>query len=289
MSNNKHSANNDNNDNNDSNSIITKHGCKCKKEYMAHGKKIKNKCTRLGETKLWCVVDGKCGETKQLVNNKMDYWDYCSRDRESLFEPRWTYGKNYFWNQILGSIIFILIFVLLVPYILYKNKYYAFLSVYMPNFDLLASAITYNGGPYTWELFNELYNSKSENIYSYISTLLINFLSLIGVVYLVSHVVKKSRSIIKGCMVGIIMIFLTYLVPNDIIVSMQNVLSDFLINKTNLSPSTSGLLYLIITFFGLFIAGIFISIEEYILIKHDSLILKITKWISRRFYKTILY
>ena len=68
MSNNKHSANNDNNnnDNKDSTSIITKHGCTCKKEYMAHGKKIKNKCTRLGDTKLWCIVDDKCGETEKI-------------------------------------------------------------------------------------------------------------------------------------------------------------------------------------------------------------------------------
>lgn len=277
------------NDSNDKTKIVTRHGCICKNEYMAHGKKIKNKCTKLGDFNNWCVVEGDCGATELLTEGRKDNWDYCNRDRSSLFNPKWTYGERYFHKQMIGSLIYLVIFVLFVPYMLYKYKLYNFLSVYMPNFDLIAAAITYNGGPYTWEIFNELYSSEADNVYSYISSVSINFLSLLGVVYLVSRVVKNSRSVIKGCIIGLVMIIVTYLIPNDIIISVQNYAAGNIIKYTNLSPNTSLLLYLIITFIGLIIATLFIIIEEYIIIGHDETIVKIAKWISKRIFNKSIY
>tara|TARA_B100001540_G_C15344237_1_gene433833 strand:- start:241 stop:576 length:336 start_codon:yes stop_codon:yes gene_type:complete len=110
-----------------------------------------------------------------------------------------------------------------------------------------------------------------------------------GVVYLVSRVVKKSKSIIKGSIVGLVMIMVTYLIPNDIIISVQNYVSGNIIKYTKLSPNTSLLLYLIITLLGLFIATLFIMIEEYIIINHDNTILKLSKLLSKRFFNKPLH
>ena len=46
---------------------------------------------------------------------------------------------------MIGIIIYISIFVIIIPIILYKYKFYEFLEVYMPNFDLLATAVSFRG------------------------------------------------------------------------------------------------------------------------------------------------
>jgi hypothetical protein len=269
--------------------ITTAHGCTCKSEYIAHDVKIKNKCTLLGDSEPWCHVEGTCGKAGIEDNEPDKYWDYCNRTRESIFSPRYIYGKHYYYRQLFGSLIFLVIFVLLIPSLMYKYKLYSFLSVYMPNFDLIASSITYNGGPYNWEIFNELYPTHIENVYAYISALFINLLSLLGVVYLVSSTVKKSKSLIKGFIVGLVMVMITYLLPNDIITSSQYYISTYLIDTLKMAPDTNLILYIIVTIFGLFIATLFILIEEYIVIRHDDYIIKISKWISNKLWGKVLY
>lgn len=264
--------------------IITAHGCVCKSEYTAHNVNIKNKCTLLGESDTWCVVEGKCGQSEQLTDGTTTYWDYCNRVRDSIFSPRYTYGKNYFYKQMIGSFIYAVLFVVLIPCLMYKYKWYTFLSVYMPNFDLIAASITYNGGPYNWEIFNELYPNHVENVYAYISSLAINCLSLLGVIYLVSSTVKQSKSVVKGFIVGLIMIIITYLIPNEIITSSQYYVSANIMTRFNLSPDTSGILYILVSIFGLFIAVLFILFEEYIILKQDGYIIKISKMISKNLW-----
>ena len=114
-------------------------------------------------------------------------------------------------------------------------------------------------------------------------------LSLLGVVYLVSSTVKKSKSLIKGFIVGLVMVIVTYLLPNDIITSTQYYISNYLIATLKVSPDTSMLLYIVVAMVGLFIATLFILVEEYIIIRHDNYIIKISKWISNKLWGKVLY
>ena len=66
----------------------------------------------------------------------------------------------------------------------------------MPNFDLLATSLSFQNGILGSSYFQELYNNDSDNILGYLSTLLVNYLSLLGLTYLVARRVKLTKSLI---------------------------------------------------------------------------------------------
>ena len=52
-----------------------------------------------------------------------------------------------FSKLMIGFITFIVIFVVIIPIILYNMRNYNFLEVYLPNVDLIANILTWAGGP----------------------------------------------------------------------------------------------------------------------------------------------
>ncbi len=247
--------------------ILTTNGCVCKNEYKTNsGKTIKNSCNTEGTIIPWCVVKGKCGVQGK---GKTTWYDKCMLSTKSPIEI--TYGKNYFSQNLKGIFIYIVVFVIIIPTILYRYGFTELLEVYMPNFDLLATAVSFGGGPANTRIFKELYNTRSENILGKTSTLLINYLSLLGLTYLIARRVNITKSVAKGWGIGFVMLFLTYLVPNDIISSIQH---KFAANFLDLKfdPKATTIQYLITVAVGLGIAGIFILIEKAILKNHKTLI-----------------
>ena len=60
--------------------------------------------------------------------------------------------------QYLGLIFFIVVFVICVPYIMYKRKMYELLTMYFPNLDLIATCLNFHmaacyGHSGTYQLF----------------------------------------------------------------------------------------------------------------------------------------
>ena len=267
--------------------IRTRYGCKCKNKYKsaASGKAYKDSCNLEGQNEPWCMVQGKCG-IREIVGwgstgvHKGRYWDNCIDDYRSFLDSKVKYGKNYFLYNFIGIALFYIIFVFAIPYFLYKNKYNDILEVYLPNFDLLATAVSFNGGPYwTKRVFNELYNPASKNWMGFISTLMINYMALMGVVYLVAMHAKKSRSIATGLGVGLVMIFLTYLLPNQIIAAMQLHSARWVRKPLGFSGRDGPFMYIIISLIGLGVATLFILAEMAVLARHKTFIDPITKQI----------
>ena len=174
--------------------ILTKNGCTCKNEYKTNtGKTIKNGCTNEGSITPWCVVEGRCGAQGA---SKTRWYDRCSATSETPVKV--IYGKDYFYQNLKGIILYIVVFVVAIPIILYRYGFTEVLEVYMPNFDLLATAVSFGGGPSNSRIFQELYNTDSENILGQTSTLMINYLSLLGLTYLVARRVNITNSLAKG-------------------------------------------------------------------------------------------
>ena len=184
--------------------ILTTNGCVCKNEYKTNsGKTIKNSCNTEGTIIPWCVVKGKCGVQGK---GKTTWYDKCILSSKSPIEI--TYGKNYFSQNLKGIFIYIVVFVIIIPIILYRYGFTELLEVYMPNFDLLATAVSFGGGPANTRIFKELYNTHSENILGKTSTLLINYLSLLGLTYLIARRVNITKSVAKGWGIGFVMLLL---------------------------------------------------------------------------------
>ena len=249
--------------------ILTTNGCVCKNEYKSEsGNVYKNACNLDDATVPWCIVEGKCGKTIADGKLKGKWWDQCAAKGEEIAP---IYGKNYFYQNMKGIIIFNVIFVITIPFLLYRYGFQELLEVYMPNFDLLATAVSFGGGPGNTRIFQELYNSKSENLLGQISSLFINYMSLLGLTYLVARRVNITKSLAKGWGIGFVMLLLTYLVPNEIIADTQDKFAEYFFNlKTGQNKSIED--YLSIVSVGLGIAGIFILIEKAILENHKTLI-----------------
>jgi hypothetical protein len=250
--------------------IITTNGCKCKNEYKSEsGTVYKQSCNIDDATDPWCIVEGKCGQSVAGGELKGKWWDRCTASSKKPDDI--VYGKHYFTQNLKGIAIYIIVFVITIPILLYKYRYNEILEVYMPNFDLLATAVSFGGGPRDSRIFQELYNSGSENIMGQTSTLFINYLSLLGLTYLVARRVDITKSLAKGWGIGFVMLFLTYLVPNEIIASAQNKFAETFLN---VKPGQRKTLfeYLSVVAVGLGIAWSFIFVEKSILENHKTLI-----------------
>ena len=151
--------------------------------------------------------------------------------------------------------IFVLIFIIAIPILLLKNKKYNLLETYMPNIDLIATVITWHGGPY--KIWEHLYPPTPLTIYGFSSQTLINYMALLGLTYIVIRETKRTNSIIKGWALAFVMLLMTYLLPSQLISYTMDKTSE-LLNQSNLSK-------IIVLISGFLITGLIIISEAYIL------------------------
>lgn len=265
--------------------IMTRKGCTCKNVYKDNSREIiKNSCTLDSDTIPWCLVNGECGVSSETNNNKLKWWDHCDLFRANSSESeKIKYSDSYLKKNIFGIIFFVIIFIILVPEILFKSKKYRLLEIYVPNLDLVASALVYGGGPGNYNIFQELYNLKSKKILGKISRDIINIISITGLCYLIIRNSFRYKSFVSGYSVAAIMFLMTYLLPNEIISTVQVHLSDYIYKKTGKHPKHDDppyLKYISIILVGLVIAGLFIFIEHFLIQNHVKLIDPILNKIS---------
>ena len=125
-------------------------------------------------------------------------------------ENKNTNNVNYLL-QITGLILFINLF-LFVAFLLYKGKYYSILAGYLPNIDLIATSLSWHGGPR--DSLKRLYPASPITRYGFMSQVLINYFALLGLTYIIASESKETRNIVKGWSLGFVMILMTYLLPS---------------------------------------------------------------------------
>ena len=156
---------------------------------------------------------------------------------------------------VFGFAIFVLIFIIAIPILLLKNKKYNLLETYMPNIDLIATVITWHGGPY--KIWEHLYPPSPLTIYGFSSQTLINYMALLGLTYIVIRETKRTNSIIKGWAFAFVMLLMTYLLPTQIISFIMDKTSE-LFNHTNFNK-------VIVLISGFLITSLIIMSEAYVL------------------------
>ena len=265
------------------NKIITGKGCICKNQFRDNsGKKNKNQCTLDTNITPWCIVHDECGYYNSHGSNKGKWWDYCDI-RENGSSNKIVYGKGYYAKNILGMIIYAILFIITIPKLLVKYKLISLLEVYLPNLDLIATSISFGNGPGKFKIFQELYNPSSQNILGNISIEIINILCLMGVSFLVIRYSFQKKSFLSGFCVAGVMLLTTYLLPNDIIRTLQDKFSDYMYKKTNVNPkytTSSYIYYILVIILGVGVALLFILVERFIIDYHAILVEPIIKKIQ---------
>jgi len=164
------------------------------------------------------------------VNKKIDE----ERDR-SIFKDEIN-GKVNIKKQLVGLFIFIIIFVIAIPYYLFANKYFGILEGYIPNVDMIATVLGFQREPLLAykSYFEYLYNPDSKTVYGYLSQTFINYLALIGLTFFVAYYTFINKSISKGWARAFIMLPMTYLLPGNFIAYYMEKVSHYLDNESRL-------------------------------------------------------
>jgi len=177
--------------------------------------------------------------------------------KEKLKKPKLTTKENI--NYTIGLIIFIIIFIVLLPYLLYKFNVFTFLLVYLLNIDLVATMLGSIEGP-SQKYFKYLY-SDSTPLIGFISQ---NFISLIvlGAVFLIVVGRNKNKSIGIGLVRYLFTILITFLAPNRFISKIMHNSFLYLNNFKNIPINYKPYLALIP---GILITSLFIITETFVL------------------------
>ena len=140
-------------------------------------------------------------------------------------------------KQMIGLFVFVCIFVFWIPYLLIKFERLSILEGYIPNIDMIATLIGFQWKSFTniSSYFKYLYNPDSRTIYGYFSKLFINYIALLGLTFYISYYTYKNRSIIKGWSRAIIMLPITYLLPNNIIAFYMSKFNTYLKKQTKIN------------------------------------------------------
>jgi len=126
------------------------------------------------------------------------------------------------YMNIHGTALFVVIFVLIIPYIILKLGYTTFLEAYFPNLDIIATIISYHRG-YGDTVFKDIYNpicssnenkEEEESIFN-VSEVFINYLSLMGLIFVVF--IHSKGNMYHGLTRASVMLLITYLLPNEIV------------------------------------------------------------------------
>lgn len=163
-------------------------------------------------------------------------------------------------RALFALIIYITIFIVIIPIILYKNGFINFLKVYFLNTDLIATTISFDKGIFK-NLFKYLYNDTGPLV-GFISQSIINWLVLMGLFYIILIEGKNlpvSESLSK---VGFIL-FITYLLPSRFLIKFQEDFYRKTGGKTHFNDINIDGLFTII--FGLFMVFILIIFENLVI------------------------
>ena len=141
------------------------------------------------------------------------------KDR-SVFNDLNNEGVN-ISKQIVGLLGYVIIFVILIPYLLIKKGHTEALEAYFPNLDLIATVIGYGSGLFGMGFQKYLYNPSVTTLYGYWSSQLINYMALLGVTYVIAFYTLKTKSILKGWSRSFFMLVITYLLPGNVIAELM--------------------------------------------------------------------
>jgi hypothetical protein len=134
------------------------------------------------------------------------------------------------FRQIVGFTVYFFVFVVAIPLTLKKHGYFTLLEAYMPNVDMIATVLSFIGGPGL--IWRDLYLPSTSTTPQFVSQTLINFFALCGLTYLVARETKLAKSVVKGWSISFVMIIVTYLVPSQVISSLLGKLYSSLPSKS---------------------------------------------------------
>ena len=136
-----------------------------------------------------------------------------------------TKGYQLIIKNIYGCLTYYLVFIILVPYLIFKSGNLELLEVYIPNIDLIATVLSFFNGPYGALEFLYL---DERPLLGFISNNIINYVVLISLFYIILNQTLKHNRISYGLSRVSIILITTYLLPNRFIIEIMHLFYDYI-------------------------------------------------------------
>jgi hypothetical protein len=108
----------------------------------------------------------------------------------------------------LGILLYFLIFIIIIPYILYSSNNQQIVKYYIPILIIIAHLLSILGNK---NIFKKLYQEKPTDIISKISTYTISVIAILGIIWQISLFSNK----IIGIMYGIILALIVFIISRN--------------------------------------------------------------------------
>jgi hypothetical protein len=168
-------------------------------------------------------------------------------------------------KYVLGLIFYVVIFVVFIPYLmLHNNVSEEIFLAYVPNVDILATVLGYEGGPFS-NIWRYLYNPSNLTLFGFFSTTLMNYFALLGATFMVAWQTHKHKSWKRGWSAAFIFLLCTYLLPGNPIVILQNNVAAYLNGSWGIGSNEPHLRYALIVAVGLILTVCIILVESFLI------------------------
>mgnify|MGYP001342523586 CR=1 FL=1 len=187
-------------------------------------------------------------------------------------------------TAVKGLICYVIIFLIFIPYLLFRLKFNELLKLYFLNTDQIATALSFDKGIFR-NTFKYLYTDTTPLI-GFISQTTINWSVLMGMFFVVVSELRNKAPEYILSRVGIILL-VTYFIPSRYIIKFQHKAYNYLKNLNNLKFINEKILGNLVVFLGLILVVLFISFEGLLLFTFSKSIEKLIKRLGCTLYKTL--
>ena len=139
------------------------------------------------------------------------HFDTCQSDYEDIHLQ-----KDVTVINVIGFFVYFILFVIIIPFFIFRYGSTEVLLVYFANIDNIATVLSFKNGPFDLGMFRYLY-LDDRPLLGFINQNIINYIVLIAVSYIITTRAVKSGNIHNGVATISIILLITYLLPSRFI------------------------------------------------------------------------
>jgi len=180
-------------------------------------------------------------------------------------------------KHLFGITLYVVVFVLIIPYMIMRSGRDELLLAYVPNVDMIATVLGYHGGPTVFgmkDMWRFLYNPSNFSFLGFLSANMMNYFALLGATFLVAHTTYKTRSWKIGWSAAFVFLIITYLAPGNMIVILQDKMGLYLNQIAGFGEKTNSQ-YAVVVGFGMVMVVAIILFEAMVIRVSRPYILKL--------------
>lgn len=155
--------------------------------------------------------------SSNILLSMYPHFDTCQSDYKDLHLQ-----KDVTVINVIGFFVYFILFVIIIPFFIFRYASSEVLLVYFANIDNIATVLSFKNGPLDIGMFRYLY-LDNRPLLGFINQNIINYIVLIAVSYIITSRAVKSGNIHNGVATISIILLITYLLPSRLISTLMHV------------------------------------------------------------------